>query len=220
MTSPDYLVPACAVRREIRVANSRFIASLAPAESVEEAQAFLARIRKTYPDATHHVPAYIIGGGNRAIAHASDAGEPSGSAGRPMLAVLRGSGLGDVAVVVTRYFGGTKLGIGGLVRAYTQATQEVVAAVPRARKVRSAIAMLGLPYAWLERVRRLVAAHQGVITDEAFAGEITLTLRIPAAAYPAFADALRDLSAGQLEPVVLETRLVRIPVDVGSRVVG
>ncbi len=210
-TEAAYLVPACEVRREIVVVNSRFIAALAPAATVEAARAFIARIRREFPDATHHVPAYIVGGGASAVAHASDDGEPAGSAGRPVLAVLRGSGLGDVVVVVTRYFGGTKLGIGGLVRAYTQAAQRVVAAVPRARKVLSHTVMLGLPYNRLEQVRRLTAQHHGVVLDEAFAAEITLTLRFPVAAFPAFQAALRELSAGQLEAIVLETGMVRLP---------
>jgi uncharacterized YigZ family protein len=112
-----YLIPAEEIRREIVVINSRFIASLAPAFTVEQAKNYLINIRKEFSDASHHVPAYIIGHYSSEISHCSDAGEPSGSAGRPALAVLRGSGLGDVIVVVTRYFGGTKLGIGGLVRA-------------------------------------------------------------------------------------------------------
>ncbi len=206
-----YPVPACEVRREIVVINSRFIAALAPAATVEAARAFVARIRGAFPDASHHVPAYIVGGGASAVAHASDDGEPAGSAGRPVLAVLRGSGLGDVVVVVTRYFGGTKLGIGGLVRAYTQAAQRVVAAVPRARKVLSHTVMLGLPYNRLEQVRRLTAQHGGTVLDEAFAAEVTLTLRFPAAAFPAFQEALQEFSAGRLEAVVLETGMVRLP---------
>ena len=207
-----YLVPAGEARREIVVVNSRFIAAIAPAETVEEAHAFIARIRAEYPDATHHVPAYIVGGGHSAIAHASDDGEPSGSAGRPALSVLRGSGLGDVVLVVTRYFGGTKLGIGGLVRAYTQAAQEAVAAVPRARKVLSHTVMVGLPYAWLERVRRLVIQHGGQVLDEAFAAEVTLTARFAVEDFPTFQAALREASAGRLEALVLETALVRLPV--------
>ncbi len=210
-TEAAYPVPACEVQREIVVVNSRFIAALAPAATVEDARAFIARIRREFPDATHHVPAYIVGGGASAVAHASDDGEPAGSAGRPVLAVLQGSGLGDVVVVVTRYFGGTKLGIGGLVRAYTQAAQSVVMAVPRARKVLSHTAMLGLPYHYLEQVRRLTARHSGAVLDEAFAAEVTLTLRFPVAAFAAFQAALRELSAGQLEAVVLETGMVRLP---------
>ncbi len=210
-TEAAYPVPACEVQREIVVVNSRFIAALAPAATVEDARAFIARIRREFPDATHHVPAYIVGGGASAVAHASDDGEPAGSAGRPVLAVLQGSGLGDVVVVVTRYFGGTKLGIGGLVRAYTQAAQSVVMAVPRARKVLSHTVMLGLPYRRLEQVRRLTVQHGGTVLDEAFAAEVTLTLRFPAANFAAFQAALRELSAGQLEAVVLETGMVRLP---------
>ena len=94
---------------------------------------FIARIKKEFADASHNVPAYIIGGGNTVTEFCSDDGEPNGTSGKPALAVLRGSGLGDVAVVVTRYFGGTLLGTGGLVKAYTEATQLVVQAVPRAQ---------------------------------------------------------------------------------------
>ena len=206
-----YPVPACEVRRERVVVNSRFIATLAPAATVEEARAFIARIRREFPDANHNVPAFVVGGGASALAHASDDGEPAGSAGRPILAVLKGSGLGDVAVVVTRYFGGTKLGIGGLVRAYTEAAQSVVQAVPRARKVLSHTIMLGIPYSWLERVRRLTASHGGAVLDETFAAEITLTIRLPAEALTEFQADLRELSGGQVEGIVLETGMVRLP---------
>ena len=134
--SDTYLLPAEEIRRKLAISNSRFIATLAPVSSVDEAKTFVARIRKEFADASHNVPAYIIGGGNSITEYCSDDGEPSGTAGRPVLAVLRGSGLGDVAVVVTRYFGGTLLGKGGLVKAYTEATQLVVQAVPRARRIR------------------------------------------------------------------------------------
>ena len=97
--------------------NSRFIATLAPVFSPEEARTFIAHIKKEFADASHNVPAYIIGGGNTVTEFCSDDGEPSGTSGKPALAVLRGSGLGDVAVVITRYFGGTLLGTGGLVKA-------------------------------------------------------------------------------------------------------
>ena len=113
-----YPVPAQEMRHEILVVNSRFIATLAPAFSVEQAKAFVRRIRAEYADASHNVPAYVVGFGSSVTAHCNDDGEPPGTAGRPALAVLQGSGLGDAAVVVTRYFGRTRLGTGGLVRAY------------------------------------------------------------------------------------------------------
>ncbi len=102
------LVPLAPVETEIRVVNSRFIASLSPANSVEEAREFVAETKKRFPDATHHVPAFVIGHGQSIITHCTDDGEPSGTAGRPALAVLQGSGLGNVVVVVTRYFGGAR----------------------------------------------------------------------------------------------------------------
>src|SRR5512139_713532 len=133
--SKDYLVPLHEIRRDLIVVNSRFIATLAPVPSIEAARVFLVRIRQEFADASHNVPAYIIGGGNTVTEYFSDDGEPSGTAGRPALAVLRGSGLGDVAVVITRYFGGTLLGTGGLVKAYTESTQMVVSAVERGRRI-------------------------------------------------------------------------------------
>src|SRR5215216_5950308 len=125
-----YSVPLDEIRRELVVVNSRFIATLAPVSTIDAARAFLSRIRKEFGDASHNVPAYIIGGGNTVTEYFSDDGEPSGTAGRPALAVLRGSGLGDVVVVVTRYFGGTLLGTGGLVRAYGAAVKAVLALLP------------------------------------------------------------------------------------------
>jgi uncharacterized YigZ family protein len=210
--SGAYLLPAEEARRELTVSNSRFIATLAPVSSSEGAKTFIHRIRKEFADATHNVPAYIIGGGNSTSEYCSDDGEPSGTAGRPALAVLRGSGLGNVAVVVTRYFGGALLGKGGLVKAYTEATQMVVKAVPRAKRIPVHVVMLALPYPLLERVRLLAGRHQGEITDEDFAADVTMTLRFPSDELDAFQDALRELSSGSLQGEIIETteKLVRV----------
>ena len=211
--SDGYLLPAEEVRRELTVSNSRFIACLAPVPSVEEAKAFVARIRKEFADATHNVPAYLIGGGNSVIEYCSDDGEPSGTAGRPALAVLRGSGLGDIGVVVTRYFGGTLLGKGGLVRAYTDATQLVVQAVSRARRVTAHLVVLALPYPLLERVRLLATRHNGQITDETFAADVTMTLRFPVDEFSDFQAALQELSSGSLQGEVVETTEMLVKVE-------
>jgi uncharacterized YigZ family protein len=211
-TMKRYPVPAEEIRRELVVVNSRFIASLAPVFSVDEAKSFIARIRRELAEATHHVPAYLVGGGDSVLAHCSDDGEPSGTAGRPALAVLRGSGLGDAAVVVTRYFGGTKLGTGGLVRAYGDAVRLVVEAVPRAERIATYTIMLALPYRLLERVRLVTSAHHGQILEETFAGDVTVTILIAVEELAAFQETLRDLSAGTLQAEVIETgeRLVLI----------
>jgi uncharacterized YigZ family protein len=206
-----YLVPAEEIRCEQSVVNSRFIATLAPVANTNEARAFIARIRKEFSDATHNVPAYIIGGGNNVTDYCSDDGEPSGTAGRPALAVLRGSGLGDVAVVVTRYFGGALLGKGGLVKAYTESTQMAVNAVRRARRQQVRVAMLALPYNLLERVRILVGKHHGDILDEDFAGDITMTLRLPVENADEFQADLSELSAGKLRIETIETTEMLLP---------
>jgi uncharacterized YigZ family protein len=201
MTS--YLIPARETRVEMRVANSRFIATAAPAFTVEEARAFVERVKDEFSDASHNVSAYLIGHGSSIIAHATDDGEPSGTAGRPALAVLRGSSLGDIAVVVTRYFGGTKLGTGGLVRAYGDAVREVLDALPRAMRMTTLVACLAVPYGLYERVRHLVTGYQGELMEQVFGIEVQLTVRFPEAQYAGFVGALSELSAGAVQPEVL-----------------
>ena len=165
----SYSVPLSEIRREHVVVNSRFIATLAPAFSTEEARTFIARIKKEFADASHNVPAYIIGGGNTIAEFCSDDREPPGTAGKPALAVLRCSGLGDAGLVITRYFGGTLLGTGGLVKAYTESAQLVVNAVGRGQRVPVHVAMLAIPYNLLERVRLIVTRHRGEVLGEDFA---------------------------------------------------
>lgn len=211
MTVP-YLIPAEEIRREQVVVNSRFIATLAPVADTDEAREFIERIKKEFAKASHNVPAYIIGGGNTVSDYCSDDGEPSGTAGRPALAVLHGSGLGDVAVVITRYFGGTLLGKGGLVKAYTESTQMVVNAVRRARRQQVHVLMLALPYNLLERVRMLVESHLGDVLDESFAADITMTLRLPVEKMGQFQAELSELSAGKLKAETIETTEVLLPV--------
>ncbi|MFN8501193.1 YigZ family protein [Kouleothrix sp.] len=194
---PTNLVPAAPARAEIRVVNSRFIASIAPAASVDAARAFIAAVRAEMPDASHHVHAYLIGHGATTTLGASDDGEPPGTAGRPTLAVLRGSGLGDTALVVTRYFGGTLLGTGGLVRAYGDAAKAVLAIVPRAEKIERRVLELVVEYGAYEPVRRLAAAHAGSILAEQFAADVTLQVRLPLAQLAAFTRQLEELTAGR-----------------------
>lgn len=200
-----YLIPAQETRAEIDVKNSRFIATLAPAFSVEEARAFIDRLRNEFSDASHNVPAFVIGHGTAVTAHCNDDGEPSGTAGRPMLAVLQGSGLGDVVVVVTRYFGGTKLGTGGLVRAYGDAVKAVLQATPLAKKVPTHTVMAAIPYSYVERMRLLIEQHNGRLLDEQFAADVTVTAQFTVARFPAFQDELREISHGSLTAEIIET---------------
>jgi uncharacterized YigZ family protein len=208
-----YSVPLNEIRREQIVVNSRFISTLAPVFNVDEARSFIARIKKEFVDASHNVPAYIVGGGNTVTEYFSDDGEPSGTAGKPALAVLRGSGLGDVAVVVTRYFGGTLLGTGGLVKAYTESTQLVVNTVRRGQRIPVLVAMLAIPYNLLERIRLLVARQRGEIVSEDFAADITMTLQFPIDAFDAFQNELREMSAGKLQAEMVESKETILPLD-------
>jgi uncharacterized YigZ family protein len=200
------VIPAREARIEIEVLNSRFIATGAPAFDVEEARAFIARIKDEFADATHNVPTFLIGHGSSVIAHCHDDGEPSGTAGRPALAVLQGSGLGDVVVVVTRYFGGTKLGTGGLVRAYGDAVRALLEVLPRAQKVATHTVLIASPYPAYEPVAQAIEAHGGEILDQDFAVDVTLTARFAVDRFEAVQSALQELSAGQIEAQIVDTQ--------------
>ena len=202
--SKQRLIPLEPVQTEILVVNSRFITDLEFAGSVEEARAHLARVRGHHPTATHNVPAFIIGHGNSIVTHCSDDGEPSGTAGRPALAVLQGSGLGNVSVVVTRYFGGTLLGTGGLVRAYGDAVREVLKGVKFAALLPTTTLMFVIPYRLYDQILRLIEAHNGQVLDTAFLEEITVTVRFKDEEVEAFSGQLGNLSAGQVMPIMVE----------------
>jgi uncharacterized YigZ family protein len=200
-----YPIPAKEARAEIVVVNSRFVASAAPVFSVEEARAFIARIRAEFSDASHNVPAFLIGYGASVTAHCTDDGEPSGTAGRPALAVLQGSGLGDVVVVVTRYFGGTKLGTGGLVQAYGDAVKAVLAVLPRAEKISTHTVMLACEYSLFERIRLLIQAHHGQTLDEDFGADVTITAQFAVWHLDGFQAALSELTRGAQQAEIIET---------------
>lgn len=202
--SPPYHVPAGHQRTETEVSNSRFIAQVAPVQSVEEARAFLAKVRADMPDANHHVYAFRIGYGSSVTEGVSDDGEPTGTAGPPVLAVLRGTEVGDVIIVVTRYFGGVKLGTGGLVRAYSEAAHVAFNQLHTELKIARTLLGIDLHYTYFEQVKRLIAAHEGEIEDEIFADNVALIVRFAVSAVPAFEAALTDLTAGQVTPIVLE----------------
>ncbi len=205
VTKP-YLVPLAEIRREHVVMNSRFISTLAPAFNIGEARAFMARIKHEFSDASHNVPVYIIGGGNTVTEYFSDDGEPSGTSGKPALAILRSSGLGDVVLVITRYFGGTLLGTGGLVKAYTESTQLVVNAVGRGQRVPVHVAMIAMPYNLLERLRLIVTRQRGEVLGEDFGADVTMTVSLPVDSFEAFQNDLRELSAGKIQAEIIETK--------------
>lgn len=202
----NYLIPTEEIRHEYVAMNSHFIATLAPALTINDARAFLSRIKKEFSDANHNVSVYIIGGGNMVTEYFSDDGEPSGTAGKPALSVLRGSGLGDVALVITRYFGGTLLGTGGLVKAYTESAQLAVSQVKRGKRIPVHVVEVQIPYNFLERVRLLTQKHHGKIIGEEYAEDIRIRLQIPQEAFESFQSHLRELSAGKVQAQIIESK--------------
>lgn len=210
-SDPMLIVPLQAARAEILVVNSRFIASLAPVDSTEAARAYIAAIRHEFPDATHHVPAFILGGGNATTEYCSDDGEPSGTSGRPLLAVLKGSGLGNVVVVVTRYFGGTLLGTGGLVKAYAEAGKAVLAVARRAALVETHRIEVALPYHLFDRARTLLAESGCTIVSENFTEDVKLEIDVAVDAYRRFESTLSQISSGAARPRIASTRMAPKP---------
>src|SRR5689334_12650287 len=171
-----YPIPAAPVRVEQEVSRSRFIASLNCAGTVEEARTYIAAIRAEMPDANHHVYAFKVGYGASVTEGLSDDGEPTGTAGPPVLAVLRGANVGDVVLVVTRYFGGTKLGTGGLVRAYGDAARSAIAAMTTVEKIERCQLGLTFSYPLYERIKLIAAEYDAAVDDSAFSAEVTLYL--------------------------------------------
>ena len=199
--SDAYLVPAQRLRTEIIERKSRFITTVARADTVEAARAMIAETRDEMPDANHHVYAFRVGFGNSVTEGMSDAGEPSGTAGPPTLAVLRGSGIGDIALVTTRFFGGTKLGTGGLVRAYTESAQAALRALPIEQKAHRRAIGLELPYSLYNIVTRLIDSHGGKVEDETFDAQVMLIVRFIESDLQVFLPSLRDATSAQVEVV-------------------
>lgn len=197
-----YPVPASRARVEEVILRSRFISSVAPAATPEGARAFIAETRAEFAGASHNCYAFVVGSpGSTGQIGMSDDGEPNGTAGRPMMAVLLGSGVGDIAVVVTRYFGGIKLGAGGLVRAYSGGVKAVLAALPVTEKIATIEMVASGPYNWITPVARLLPAHEAHIIDQTYAADVTWQIRVPEEHAANLAAALIDLSHGEIEVV-------------------
>ena len=178
--------------------RSRFIAQMRHVTSEAEATAFIDEVRSRHHDARHNVPAWVLSDGRE---RCSDDGEPQRTAGMPTLEVLRGAGLADVCCVVTRYFGGTLLGPGGLVRAYEAATREAVSAAQRdALLVRmTAVTRVTcvIPYSAYDRVTRLVSDCGGKVKDSVFAEDVQLTCAFLAGDEERFVASMRELANGE-----------------------
>ena len=193
-----YPIPAVRHRVEEEILRSRFITTVAYTATVVEARAFIDSIKGEFGDATHNCWAYLVGPpGSTTNIGFSDDGEPHGTAGRPMLAVLEHSGLGDVTAVVTRYFGGALLGKGGLVRAYSGGVKLALASLPRAEHVPMTDLIVVIAYPSVTPLQRLLPAYEAVVVQESYAADVTYRLRLPVEQADSFAGALIGLTNGE-----------------------
>ncbi|WP_164880793.1 YigZ family protein [Aestuariirhabdus litorea] len=195
-----YSVPTLPAKVELEIKRSRFIGLLEPVSSREQALAFLADVRQRYPDARHHCWAYRAGSARSPSAEAcSDDGEPQGSAGRPMLNVLQQQAVSDLVVVVVRYFGGVKLGVGGLVRAYTEAVQGILEQSQLRQQRAMTPCQLRFDYGFEVPLRQLVERLEGRWLDAEYGAGVVLRVAIADQQLAAFKAQALDICRGQLD---------------------
>jgi uncharacterized YigZ family protein len=193
-----YPVPVGVHRVVHTVRRSRFVTTVTRAADDGAAHAFIAGMREEFPDATHHCWAFVAGPpGDSARVGMSDDGEPHGTAGRPMLTVLLHSGVGEVVAVCARYFGGVKLGTGGLSRAYADAMKQALETLPLGEKVDRISLLVTLTYADVDAFRRLAEAWDAVIEDESFAAVVSWVVAVPSPDRVAFEAAVADATQGR-----------------------
>lgn len=181
--------------------KSKFIGRIWRVETPEQAVEKINQTRAKHRDARHNCYAYIIREGN--YMRYSDDGEPQGTAGMPILDVLRREGITNVCCVVTRYFGGILLGTGGLVRAYTQGAQIALAAAGVARMSRYSVLLISCPYSLFELVKTILPAHDAAIDEIDYGADVTITVNMPVGGEEELSRALMDATSGTVyaEPI-------------------
>lgn len=199
----ELIVPADGdiVTNEIEIKKSRFITWIARADDEDSARAVINLAKAEYPDARHHCSAYIheVVGGNR-VERSSDDGEPSGTAGRPMLDVLQGSGMTNVTAVVIRYFGGIKLGTGGLVRAYSDSVSECLEKVTRMRRVQRALRVVSVSAADAGRIESELRARGYAIVETRWGQNVEFSIAVTADGIAQLDGEMQALTKGASEP--------------------
>ncbi len=194
----DFVLLTKGAEAELVEKKSRFIATVRPVESEEEAAAFIEEMKKKYYDARHNCSAFVIG--NRAqITRSSDDGEPSGTAGRPMLEVLLGSGIRNAAAVVTRYFGGTLLGTGGLVRAYSGVLKEALERCETARQHFGVRVKIKADYNVVGKIQYILASGKIEIEDSVYAADVEMTVIAPIEAYDRLCKEIVEATSARTE---------------------
>ncbi|MGO4894624.1 YigZ family protein [Flavobacterium sp. W21_SRS_FM6] len=199
MTHLSYSVPASQVGIELDVKRSKFMTFAAKAANRDEAEIFIRSLRDQHPQASHVCWAYIAGHPSTTVRSMSDDGEPSGTAGMPMLKVLQHSGLGDIVVAVVRYFGGTKLGTGGLQRAYSDAVTEVLKILPTTTKVNRTDLKLVYDYEHDGAVGRLLGRFDAADIQASYDQRVSVCLAIASAELSVFKRELINITSGKVE---------------------
>lgn len=201
----SWLVPAGPVVFTEEIKKSRFITLLAHTDGVEAAKAFVEQTRLDYPDARHYCQAWVAGAPDDSQRLGfSDDGEPAGTAGKPMLAQLMGSGVGEITAVAVRYFGGVKLGTGGLVKAYGGGVQQALNQLVTLRKVVLTEYTLLCEYAQLAGIEALLKQHEGLVVRSDFQASVTLRVALPHTQVAPFSSRLADFSRGALHLLPVE----------------
>ena len=190
--------------------RSRFIGHIKPVTSENEAKAFIDEMRRTYADATHNVFAYVLREGN--ILRWSDDGEPGGTAGKPIMDVLTGRGLTNVLCVVTRYFGGIKLGASGLIRAYSHAAALALDEASVVDYTPFTVLTATVAYPLVSTLERFAESHGVLITDRAFAADVTFTFEVPEGNSAAFMADLTNTTNGRASLQKTGTVVKPVPV--------
>jgi uncharacterized YigZ family protein len=191
------LIPTKTVSVEIEIKKSRFIAIAVPLESPEQAKSLISQSRKQHPEASHVVHAYVLGKRGDLFG-LSDDREPRNTAGRPVLGVLKGSGITNILVMVVRYFGGTKLGTGGLVHAYSGAAKEVLSCVLVEKLIQKTLFSVNIGYELYEQAKIILSTHHAEILNEVFETSITLTGKLPENEFLTASGKIIDLSSGRV----------------------
>ncbi len=194
-----YRIPAAEARSELVVKNSVFIGTVSHAADVNTAQRIIERVRSEYADASHNAWAFKIDAGPQATIGSSDDGEPGGTAGRPMLAILEGSGLREIVAVGTRYFGGVKLGTGGLVRAYGGVIREALQSLPVAECLLHRLAWIAVDYALYDHLQYLFPKYSVRVEEQAFTDKVSLLLAVPYERMECVTGIVRELTNGELD---------------------
>ncbi len=199
-TTP-YLIPKADLQDEILVNKSRFICSIKHCGDAKLAKAFIDEIRGQYPDASHNCYAFVSSRPENSQAYGfSDDGEPSGTAGRPMLAVLQGSNVGEICAVVTRYFGGIKLGTGGLQRAYGNSVRQALIKLETELKTPTNDVQIHCGYQQVQDIEHHLSQFDGVVISQDYGVEVVLIARLPIPQIEAFKQCIIDHTAGRVIP--------------------